>query len=76
MKIYNCVKSMVEENISKEFKFKKIDETRNYFFEKIKPNKLMSRKHKKVSTILNHIEQFLILVSTITGYISIPVFAS
>ena len=64
---------MVEEDRSQEFKFKKIDETKNYFFEKIKPNKLMSRKHKKVCTTLNHIEQFLILASAITGCISIPV---
>ena len=31
----------------------------------------MNRKHKKVCATLNYIEHFLILVSTITGYISI-----
>ena len=36
----------------------------------------MSRKHKKVCTTLNYIEHFLILVSTITGCISISVFSS
>ena len=36
----------------------------------------MSRKHKKVSTSLNYIEHFLILVSTITRYLSNPAFAS
>ena len=36
----------------------------------------MSRKHKKVSTTLNYIEQFHILASTFTGYISISAFAS
>ena len=36
----------------------------------------MSRKHKKVCTTLNYIEHFLILASTITGWISISVFTS
>ena len=36
----------------------------------------MNKKHKKVCTTLNHIEQFLILASTITGSISISAFAS
>ena len=36
----------------------------------------MSRKHKKVCTTLNYIEYFLILASTITGWISISVFTS
>ena len=36
----------------------------------------MSRKHKKVCTILNYIEYFLILASTITGCIPIFAFAS
>ena len=38
---------MVEENISQELRFKNIDETRNYFLEKIKQNELMSRKWKR-----------------------------
>ena len=33
-------------------------------------------KHKKVFTILNYIELFLILASTITGYILLSAFAS
>ena len=36
----------------------------------------MSKKHKKVCTTLNYIEQFLILGSTITGCVSISVFVS
>ena len=36
----------------------------------------MSKMHKKVCTALNYIELFLILASTIAGYISISVFAS
>ena len=36
----------------------------------------MSRKHKKVYSVLNYIEHLLILASTVTGCISISVFAS
>ena len=43
---------MVEENISQEFRSKNINETRKYFLEEIKQDELMSRKHKKVYTIL------------------------
>ena len=46
---------MVEENISQEFRLKNKDETRNYFFEEIKQNELMSKKHKRVCTNLNYI---------------------
>ena len=67
---------MVEENIGQEFRFKNIDETRNYFLEEIKQNELMSKKHKKVCTTLNYIEHFLILAFTITGCTLISAFAS
>ena len=62
--------------MSQEFRLKNIDETRNYFLEEIKQNKLMSKKYKKVCTALNYIERFLTLPSTITGCISISAFAS
>ena len=58
---------MAEENVSHEFRLKNIDETRNYFLEEIKKNKLLSKKHKKVCTTLNYIEHFLILASAIAG---------
>ena len=48
MKIYNCIKNMVEVKIS-------TDEKRNYFLEEIDQNELKSRKHKNVCTTLNHI---------------------
>ena len=67
---------MVEENITQEFRLKNIDETRNYFFEEIEQNELMSKKHKKVCTTLNYTEHFRILSSRITGCISISAFAS
>ena len=69
--MYNYLKSMVEENISKEFRLKNIDKTRNYFLEEIEQNGLMSKKHIKVCATLNYIEHFLILVSAITRRISI-----
>ena len=53
---------MCQGSISQEFRLRNIDETRNYFLEKIKQNELMSKKHKKVCTTLNYIEYFLILV--------------
>ena len=67
---------MVEENISQECRLKNIGETRNYVLEETEQNELMNRKHKKVLKTLNYIEYFLILASTITGYISISAFAS
>ena len=67
---------MVGENIIQEFRFKNVDETRNYFLGKIKQNELVSRKNKKVGTTLNSIEHVPILASTITGCILISAFAS
>ena len=67
---------MSEENISQKFRLKNIDETRNYITEEINRNGSMSKKHKKVCTILNYIEHFLILASTNTGCVSISAFAS
>ena len=67
---------MGEENISQEFRLKDIHETRSYLIEEINGNELMSKKHKKICTTLNHIEHFLVLASIITGYVSISVFAS
>ena len=54
---------MSEENISQEFRLKKIDEARNYFIEEINQNELMSKKHRKVCRVLNYIEHLFLLVS-------------
>ena len=67
---------MAEENVSQEFKRKNVDETRSYFLEEIEKNELTSKNHRKVCTVLNYIEHFFILASTITGCISISAFAS
>ena len=39
---------MSEENISKKFRLKKIDEARNHLFEEINQNELISQNYKKV----------------------------
>ena len=44
---------MSGEKIIQEFSLKNIDETRNYLTEEINPDELMSKKHKKVSRVLN-----------------------
>ena len=66
---------MVEETICQEFRLKNIEEKRNYFLEEIKQYELMSKRHKKVCTNLNYIEQSY-LASTITGCVSISAFTS
>ena len=63
---------MVEENISQEFRLKNVDETRNYLFKEINRNELIS---KNTETFVRT-EYFLILSSTITGWISISSFSS
>ena len=37
---------------------------------------MISKKHQKICTTLNCVEHFLILASTITGFISISAFTS
>ena len=67
--------NMVEEE-SVEFRLREIDETRNYLLDEIKHNNLMREKYKKTFKYLNQAENFLILVSTVTGCVSISTFAS
>ena len=66
---------MVEE-ASLEFRLRKIDETRNYRLDEIKHNDLMNENYKKTCKYLNYLEQLLILVSTVTGCVSVSAFAS
>ena len=67
---------MAEGNTSQELRLKNINERRNYLIKERNRNELISKKPKKVCTTLNHIEDFLILASTITGSVSISIFAS
>ena len=48
--------------MSQEFRFKNIEEARNYLIEEIMQNELMSKNHKKVCTTLNYTDHVLILV--------------
>ena len=67
---------MSEENISREFRLKNLDETRIYLIEEINRNELMSKKNKKVCATLNYIEHFIVLGSTITRCVFVSVFHS
>ena len=49
---------------------------RNYLIEETNHNELTSKKHKMICKTLNYIEHFLVVASTITGYVSISTFAS
>ena len=60
---------MVKE-ASLEFRFRKIDEIRNYLLDELKQNDLMTEKYKKTCKYINYIEYLLILVSKITCFIS------
>ena len=64
---------MVEE-ASLEFRLRKIDETRNYLLDEIKHSDLMIEKYNKTCKYLNYVEHLLILVSTVTGCVSISGF--
>ena len=48
------VQLIIKNSTSQEFRSKEINQTRNYFIEEIKQNKLISRKHKKFCKILNY----------------------
>ena len=68
---------MPEESMNQEFSLKKTDEKRNYLIEEINRNELMGKKLKKVFRVLNCIQHLLLLIviSTITGCVSISAFA-
>ena len=75
--IYKYFKDKYGKRKSKpSFRFKKVDETRNCILEVIKHNGLMNQKHKKVCSVLNYSEHFLVFVSAVSGCVSISVFVS
>ena len=68
---------MVEDSKDQEFILKKKKKNRSskkFFTVEINQNELISKKHKKVSTILNYIENVFILASIFTGYVSTSLF--
>ena len=70
------LKTNIVQKASLEFRLRKINEMRNYLFDEIKHNDSMSRKYKRTCSYLNYVEHLLILVSAITGCVSISAFAS
>ena len=64
---------MEKENVSFDFRLKRIDETKNYILEEIKYNDLMSGKHRKVCGALSYLEHFFF--SVVSG-VSISAFSS
>ena len=62
------------EEASLEFTLKN-NETRNYFLDEINHD-LMSENYKNSCKYLNYVEHVLILVSTVTGCVSISAFAT
>ena len=66
---------MLDKNISQEFTFKKIDQIGNYLIDKTQQNDLMSKHKNEKCMVLNYTEHVLVLVSTITGCVSIFAFA-
>ena len=73
---------MPQENISQVFRLK-IYMKKSYLIEQIIRNveeiirnELMNKKHTKVNIVFNYNEHLLILISTITRFISISPFAS
>ena len=62
--------------MAEEARLRKIDVTRNYLLEEIKLNDLMSETYKKICKYLNYVEHLLILISAVTGCVSISGFAS
>ena len=67
---------MSEVIISQQFRLKKKYMKKEIIYLKINQIELMSKKHKKVYRVLNYIDHLFTVISTITGCVSISVFAS
>ena len=67
---------VMPDNINQEFRLKKINEIRNYLNEEINQNELVSKKHKKACRFLNYIDHSLIVISAVTGCVSVSDFTS
>ena len=66
---------MLEENISQEFRLRKINDIRNYLIEEMNQTELMSKKHEKFCRVSNYMDNSLLAISTITECVSISDFA-
>ena len=63
------------EEVSLEFRLRKIDETKNYLLDEINHNNVMSEKNKKTCKYLNFVELLVILDSTVIGCLEQLVYA-
>ena len=66
----------MEEEASLDFRLRQIDEARNYLSDEINCNNLMIEEYKKTCKYINCVEHLLILVSAMTGCVSISAFVS
>ena len=60
--------------MNQEFRLEKIEET--YLIKEINQNELMNKNYKKVCRVLNYIDYLFLMISTITGCVSISDFDS
>ena len=60
--------------MNQEVRLEKIEET--YLIKEINQNELMNKNYKKVCRVLNYIDYLFIMISTITGCVSISDFDS
>ena len=67
------LKTNMEEEASLDFRLRQIDEARNYLSDEINCNNLMIEEYKKTCKYINCVEHLLILVSAMTGCVSISV---
>ena len=67
---------MAKENVSFDFRLKKLNETTNFSSGDIKHNYLTNGKHKKVCRSLDYLEHFLIFIRAVSGCVSISTFVS
>ena len=63
------------EEASIEFRLNMIDATRSYLLDEINHHDLMSKKNKETGKYLNDVKNLLILVSAVTGCLSISAFS-
>ena len=68
--------NIAKENVSPDLSLKKIVEKRNYLLKEIRHYDLLSENHQRISWALDFFKHFLILVSFVSGFVSISVFPS
>ena len=67
---------MSEKNINQEFRLEKLEPIKQCLIKEIIQNEIMNNKYKKFCRVVSYIYHLIIVISTITGCVSIPAFAS